>query len=190
MAGFVDWAVAMGDIIDDAVEGGEATPADAVRIMAEIQSIVDPTGISSIVASYTYDTCELQDYYEIRTVLNSDSCIDIPFGDAVDGNDLILWQYHGGANQKWHMNSDDGKIRSLVDKNKCIGLESASTSNGTPIQINDCEATETWTKLGNGQIRSNTNPDKCITLKNANVSNGAELILWDCRWWWLNQKWI
>jgi len=28
-------------------------------------------------------------------------CLDIPWGDATDGNDLQLFDCHGGDNQRW-----------------------------------------------------------------------------------------
>jgi len=57
-AEFAEWAYSMGQIIDNAVKGGEMTEVDAVRLTAEIRSIFDATGVTSIVAAYTYDTCD------------------------------------------------------------------------------------------------------------------------------------
>ena len=45
--------------VDDATETAEdaVTPEDMIRAVAEMISILDPTGISSVVASYTYPKC-------------------------------------------------------------------------------------------------------------------------------------
>jgi hypothetical protein len=44
------------DIIN-VIQMDNAQPADIIRVCAEIASLVDPTGVASVVASYSYPVC-------------------------------------------------------------------------------------------------------------------------------------
>jgi hypothetical protein len=187
-AELLDWAASFGLIIADALESSEITPVDAVRVKAELQAIVDPTGASSIVAAYAYDTCNEQDYTLIRTAVDSRYCIDLPGKDVTNGNNLGLWACWGGENQKWLLDSD-GSIRSMVDNDKCIDIQGAPTDNGTPLEIYDChQGVHKWEKI-DGRIRSKSHPNKCIDLAGGKAVNGGKIILWNCHDG-KNQKWL
>ena len=53
-----DWGYNVGQLLDNAMAGGEMSEADYVRLSASLVSILDPTGITSITAAYVYDTCD------------------------------------------------------------------------------------------------------------------------------------
>jgi hypothetical protein len=46
------------DIVFNTGYAPEMEPEDKVRVAAELASLLDPTGISSIIAAYTYPTCD------------------------------------------------------------------------------------------------------------------------------------
>jgi beta-glucanase (GH16 family) len=70
-----------------------------------------------------------------------------------------------------------GAIRGLGGK--CLDIAGASSANGTPVQVYDCNATaaQRWTVGGDGTIRA---LGKCLDVTSASTANGARIQLWDC----------
>ncbi|MFJ4923866.1 ricin-type beta-trefoil lectin domain protein [Streptomyces sp. NPDC088725] len=70
---------------------------------------------------------------------------------------------------------------------KCVDVASASSANGTPVQLYDCNgsAAQQWDIRSDGTIRS---LGKCLDVKDNSTANGALLQLWDCAGS-ANQRW-
>ncbi|WP_052850675.1 lectin [Streptomyces avicenniae] len=70
---------------------------------------------------------------------------------------------------------------------KCIDVAGASSANGTPVQIYDCNGTgaQQWNVGSDGTIRA---LGKCLDVSNNSTANGAQLHLWDCTGA-ANQRW-
>ncbi|MFI5756688.1 RICIN domain-containing protein [Streptomyces sp. NPDC051569] len=70
---------------------------------------------------------------------------------------------------------------------KCVDVASASSANGTPVQLYDCNgsAAQRWTVGSDGTIRA---LGKCLDVKDNSTANGAQLQLWDCTGG-PNQRW-
>ncbi|GAB3456299.1 ricin-type beta-trefoil lectin domain protein [Actinophytocola sediminis] len=70
-----------------------------------------------------------------------------------------------------------GPITGLAGK--CVDVASASSANGTPVQLYDCNGTsaQQWTVGQDGSIRA---LGKCLDVTAASTANGAKLQLWDC----------
>jgi predicted alpha-1,2-mannosidase len=71
---------------------------------------------------------------------------------------------------------------------KCVDVNQGATTNGTKIQIWDCNgsAGQTWTLASDGTIRS---LGKCMDVNRSGRANGTLIHLWDCngtgaqQWW-------
>ncbi|MFI7005403.1 ricin-type beta-trefoil lectin domain protein [Streptomyces sp. NPDC050145] len=61
---------------------------------------------------------------------------------------------------------------------KCVDVQGASTANGTPVQLYDCNGTaaQQWSFSGS-QLRA---LGKCLDVTGASTASGAKLQLWDC----------
>lgn len=55
---------------------------------------------------------------------------------AANGTAVIIWDCHGGTNQKWN-NNPDGTITG-VQSGKCVDTVANGTARGTKIHLWDC----------------------------------------------------
>ncbi len=72
-----------------------------------------------------------------------------------------------------------GPITAGVGSNLCVDVQSASTTNGTPVQIYTCNGTgaQQWTVNGNGTLQA---LGKCLDVTGAGTANGTKIQLYDC----------
>ncbi|KOV91484.1 lectin [Streptomyces sp. NRRL B-3648] len=70
---------------------------------------------------------------------------------------------------------------------KCLDVAGASSTNGTAVQLYDCNGTaaQQWTVGSDGTIRA---LGKCLDVTGNSTANGARLQLWDCGGG-ANQRW-
>ncbi|MFG3659072.1 ricin-type beta-trefoil lectin domain protein [Streptomyces sp. NPDC047706] len=70
-----------------------------------------------------------------------------------------------------------GAIRGLAGK--CVDVAGASSANGTPVQLYDCNGTgaQRWTVGGDGTIRA---LGKCLDAASGGTADGTAVQLWDC----------
>ncbi|MCL2448991.1 MAG: ricin-type beta-trefoil lectin domain protein [Polyangiaceae bacterium] len=75
-------------------------------------------------------------------------------------------------------------------ENKCLDVPASNTSNGTRVQIYDCNGgtNQQWQFWTDGSIRSALNTNKCLDLRNSDTTNGTPIQIWDCAGT-TNQKW-
>ncbi|MFI9729498.1 ricin-type beta-trefoil lectin domain protein [Streptomyces sp. NPDC052092] len=78
-----------------------------------------------------------------------------------------------------------GQITGL--SGKCMDVAGANSSNGTAVQLYDCNGTaaQQWTVGSDGTIRA---LGKCLDVVDGSVANGAKLQIWDCTGA-ANQRW-
>lgn len=111
---------------------------------------------------------------EIRSRAYPTKCIDL---NASNGVDVILWECHGGQNQKWSMDAN-GLIRSKVDMNKCITVQGLNDS--TKIVLQTCENNDgyhKWEHNLNGALALIGHSNKVI-----DVANSDQQTLWIWEW--------
>ncbi|MEU8383379.1 family 16 glycosylhydrolase, partial [Streptosporangium sp. NPDC048865] len=62
---------------------------------------------------------------------------------------------------------------------KCVDVAGASSANGTPVQLYDCNGTaaQQWTLGTDGTVRA---LGKCLDVTAASTANGAQIQLYDC----------
>ncbi|MFC9331778.1 ricin-type beta-trefoil lectin domain protein [Kitasatospora sp. NPDC057015] len=71
---------------------------------------------------------------------------------------------------------------------KCLDLRGGNTSNGTPVELYDCNqspTSQTWTYNSDGTV---TIGGKCLDVVGQGVTNGSLIVLWTCNGG-DNQKW-
>ncbi|MFB4284681.1 ThuA domain-containing protein [Nonomuraea sp. MTCD27] len=75
-----------------------------------------------------------------------------------------------------------------VASNRCLDLNGATQTNGTQVQIWDCNGgpNQQWTSTESGELRVYGN--KCLDVNGAGTADGTAVIIWDCNGQ-NNQKW-
>lgn len=141
---------------------------------------------NNFIGSYNYsvDLVGEQKVATIRSILDQGQCFDNKGGQILNGNPIQLStcvENHNSNNQKWYFDGD--YIRLSSHRNKCLDVPSSNTSNGTNLQLYDCNGTaaQQWiyhelTKT----IRSKINTNKCIYPAGGNTSFGTNIQIWDC----------
>ncbi|MFI5998700.1 ricin-type beta-trefoil lectin domain protein [Streptomyces sp. NPDC051362] len=119
------------------------------------------------------------------TIKSHDSGRCINGSAGKDGTPLKIWDCNGSAAEGWQFMSD-GTVRAF---GKCMDLAWASTSNGTSVQLANCNGG--WAqqfRLNSAHDLVNPHADKCVDVKDQNTGNGTRLQLWSCNGH-DNQKW-
>ena len=79
--------------------------------------------------------------------VGSNRCVDVPGGGKTGGTRVMLYDCHGGVNQKWNINSN-GTI-SGVQSGLCLDAIGGGTVNGTLLALWPCNAAgsnQRWTR--------------------------------------------
>ncbi|MFJ5230357.1 ricin-type beta-trefoil lectin domain protein [Kitasatospora sp. NPDC088391] len=112
-------------------------------------------------------------------------CMDVPWGNAVDGAALEIWDCNGTSAQNFTA-KDDGTVRFST---KCLDAKGASTANGTTVQLLTCSggANQQWIPRADGSLL-NPVSGRCVDIPYGLPDNGTQLQLWDCNGG-TNQSW-
>jgi hypothetical protein len=72
--------------------------------------------------------------------LASGLCLDVPAGNTENGVQVMQWNCHSGANQKFLISKDADGSLSLqnMQSSKCLDIENGSAASGTKLQQWDC----------------------------------------------------
>ena len=75
-----------------------------------------------------------------------------------------------------------------VGSNRCLDVPGLATTNGTLLEIWDCNAgtNQQWTALSNGELQVYGN--KCLDVPNHATAAGTRVEIWDCNGG-ANQQW-
>jgi len=114
-------------------------------------------------------------------------CVDLPGGDAFNGNRLWLWECNGKNSQIWVF--DNFQIRYGMDENFCI--DASDQSNGVQLWLWECNGNEqqTWAYGDDGMVYiSGGSFSTCLDHFEGNYDNGQALHVWECSYA-DNQKW-
>lgn len=73
-------------------------------------------------------------------------CLDASGAGTAPGTAVIIYNCHGGANQRWTINSD-GTVRNM-QSSLCLDAVGAATGNGTLVDLWTCTgaANQRWTR--------------------------------------------
>ncbi len=93
-------------------------------------------------ANQTFQPISVGSGYYVLKDLNSGKVIDVAGGVVKDGANVILYDYHGGANQQWrfiYKGKENGhnwyELESKINGNYCLDVSGANSANGTNIQL-------------------------------------------------------
>jgi hypothetical protein len=112
-------------------------------------------------------------------------CLDVAGGNPASGTGIILWDCHGGPNQRWTVNPNS-TIVGLAGK--CLDVAGGNPASGTGIILWDCHGgpNQRWTVNPNSTIVGLAG--KCLDVAGGNPASGTGIILWDCHGG-PNQRW-
>jgi len=109
----------------------------------------------------------------------SQRCLDIDEGNQQPGTPAIIFDCHGGANQKWELTTA-GELRTF-DGARCLDVRARSTAPQAVVQSYTCNggANQKWA-LTTDQTIVNTASGLCLTVKGAGTANGTGIDMWAC----------
>ncbi len=83
--------------------------------------------------------------------------------------------------------SSAGAIRG-VGSGRCLDVSGAAQTNGTPVQIYDCngQANQRWEATGASELR--VYGSKCLDVSGRGTADGTQVVIWDCNGQ-NNQQW-
>lgn len=93
-------------------------------------------------ANQMFKPVDLGNGYYAFMDTNSGKVLDVSGGSAYDGANIIIYDFHGGANQQWRIiyaGKYNGhyyySIRSKINSNYYLDVNGASSGNGTNVQL-------------------------------------------------------
>ncbi|MFE3903834.1 RICIN domain-containing protein [Streptomyces sp. NPDC059153] len=97
---------------------------------------------------------------------------------------LARWQDYWSAGGVGWIGDSPGVIEVHAAKGKCLDVQSAAKTNGTPVQVYTCNgsAAQQWQVYGDdpGLHLRNVNSQKCLDVNGNNSANGTKIQIWTC----------
>ncbi|WP_142683289.1 RICIN domain-containing protein [Chitinophaga polysaccharea] len=125
----------------------------------------------------------------------SNKGLDVNGSSTANGGSIVQWDYWGGNNQQWKLNSLGGARFSITNRNsnKSLDVNGSSTTAGTDIVQWDYwgGTNQQWTvtDIGFGYYQvTNVGSGLSLDVNGASAANGAGII----QWYWSgarNQQW-
>jgi len=127
----------------------------------------------------------------IRSGLDMSKCFHAADGSNpnMSNNRVTLWDCKDVDNMRWGIigannptiSSTQNRILFAGNTKKCVDVAQSNTSNGTNIQIYDCNysAAQYWYFDGIA-IHLNKDRNKCLDLSQSKTDNGTNIQLYDC----------
>ncbi|MEV0132201.1 ricin-type beta-trefoil lectin domain protein [Dactylosporangium sp. NPDC050688] len=105
-------------------------------------------------------------------------CLDVNRASTAAGAATIIWDCHGGANQRWSRTAA-GELR--VYGTSCLDVHSAGTANRTKVIIWPCHGgtNQKWTFNPNGSITA-VGSGRCLDVAAGATANETPLQIYDC----------
>jgi alpha-galactosidase len=113
----------------------------------------------------------------------SGRCLDVPQSSTANGTQPVIWDCHGGANQRW--TSSGTTLQAL---GKCLDAPIGATA-GAKVQLWDCNGgtNQQWTTGSDGTLRGVAS-GLCVDVDRNLTANGTAVLLWTCSGA-ANQRW-
>jgi endoglucanase len=125
----------------------------------------------------------------------SNKGLDVNDASTANGGAIVQWEYWGGTNQQWKLNSAGSGLFSITNRNSSKGLDvyGSSTAGGAGIVQWDYwgGTNQQWkvVDIGFGYYQvTNVNSGLSLDVNGASTANGAGII----QWYWSgnrNQQW-
>lgn len=138
-------------------------------------------------ANYGADNIISGATYKITTALNGTSALDVYGAGTADGSNVIIWNYGGGANQKWKVTklaNGNYKLNPAHALTKALNVNGGGSADGTAVNIwtDNGSTAQQWaiTSLGSGQFTLSPvcAPGKMLDITGGNTNNGTAVIIW------------
>lgn len=109
----------------------------------------------------------------------SQRCLDISSGSQQPGTPAIIFDCHGGANQKWEFTAA-GELRTF-DGARCLDVRGESTQPQAIVQSYTCHggANQKWTLRPDKTIVS-AQSGLCLTVQGGGTGNATGIDMWRC----------
>lgn len=109
----------------------------------------------------------------------SQRCLDIARGSQEPGTPAIIFDCHGGANQKWELTAA-GELRTF-DGARCLDIKGNSTQPRAIVQSYTCHGggNQKWTLRADKTIQ-NPQSGLCLTVKGGATANSTGIDMWQC----------
>lgn len=109
----------------------------------------------------------------------SQRCLDVAKGSQQPGTPAIIFDCHGGANQKWEFTAA-GELRTF-DGTRCLDIKGGSTQPQAVVQSYTCHggANQKWTHRSDKTIL-NPQSGLCLTVKGGATANVTGIDMWQC----------
>ncbi|HEU4775362.1 MAG TPA: PQQ-dependent sugar dehydrogenase [Telluria sp.] len=109
----------------------------------------------------------------------SQRCLDIAKGSQQPGTPAILFDCHGGINQRWEFTAA-GELRTF-DGARCLDIRGGSTQPQAIVQSYTCHggANQKWTLRADKTI-INPQSGLCLTVKGGATANLTGIDIWPC----------
>lgn len=122
----------------------------------------------------------------ITTLAGSGTNLSLTLNNQ-SGLDRLQWGWGIGSNPGGQGGGQGGVLRGVAS-NRCLDVPNQATSNGTLLQIYDCNggANQQWAYLSNGELQ--VYGSKCLDVPNHATSAGTRVEIWDCNGG-ANQQW-
>lgn len=168
------------------------TPSRAISAFALATWLVGCQGAtgdvaldSSANASASSDALTASGGVPIKSQRDGGKCIDVFYGNNINGTAVQLATCYGTAPQAWTYTN--GQLR--IFDNKCLDVVDGVAADGTKLQIWECgegNANQQWTRRGQQFVWRN---QYCIDLTDGNTNDLTRLQIWTCFDNNDNQKW-
>jgi hypothetical protein len=98
---------------------------------------------------------------------------------------LTRWQDYWSAGGIGWIGDGQLEIQVAAAKGKCLEVQGAAKTNGTPVQINTCnnnsaQRWQLWGSYDGGYTLRNVNAGKCLEVANGANANGTKIQIRDC----------
>jgi lysophospholipase L1-like esterase len=105
-------------------------------------------------------------------------CLDVRWASTALGAATIIWDCHGGSNQRWTRTAA-GELR--VYGSSCLDVFGAGVANRTPVIVWPCHggANQKWTFNPDGSIRG-VGSGRCLDVAGGATGNATFVQIYDC----------
>jgi len=117
----------------------------------------------------------------------SGRCLDLPGGNATDGNLLQILTCSGATSQHWAWNENAKAIQWDGGQagTHCLDVPGNNLTNGNSVQILQCNGSpqQQWSydkSYSTIHLASSSDAPKCLDLQNGGSTDGTLLQIWDC----------
>lgn len=127
----------------------------------------------------------------IRTDLRNNRCLDVLDWRTDNGAPLIIWDCHGGNNQRWTYGSD--KTLKGTHSQKCIEMNDNYSNGFKYVSMQPCNsanARQRWTSNNNRQFINDGDQNMALNVLGMNPDNRAGVIVWDKTQNAANEHWF